>query len=544
MSKILDGLDQHQLAVVTAPIAAIRISAGPGSGKTRVLTRRIAHLCSEGSASPEHVLAVTFSRQAARELTQRLYGLGVGSKTTAGTFHSVALAQLTKHARDNDRKAPEIIRDREKLLRAICTNDQRAIVQSIGNEIDWMQARRISPEKYPTAAPQAQRSPLCGFEEIAEIASKYSLEKRRRRVLDFDDLLARWTDLLAHDKTFAAAQRWRFRHFFVDEMQDLTPRQIELLVELTNGREDVFLVGDPDQSIYSFAGATPELNLSGHFPNVISMSLKYNYRCSPEIVSGANHLASEQRGSASSSAAPITRIMSTPRSDQLVDTLRHLRERGFAWSEIAVLSRNNAQLDRAAKMLASGGVPHSRTREQTATNPTNDLRLATFHASKGLEWPAVVLFDCQTYGDEPEEQRLLYVAMTRAATSLTILNSNLPTRREDWLEGVDWSEPRIPSSSTEPWRSDLHKSKEPLRGVEENLVGAVLDWRDATALSARVAPTTILSDNRARNIAKASPTTVEEIAAIANWGPALTARLGESLLEALAHRDSSSTTGV
>ncbi|MGH8979378.1 MAG: UvrD-helicase domain-containing protein, partial [Acidimicrobiia bacterium] len=291
MDDLLEGLDARQREAVTVDAQPLAIVAPAGSGKTRVLTRRIAWRTRRDDADPRHVVAVTFTRKAAGELVERLAALSV-SGVTAGTFHALALAQLRRRAHEQGRATPTILASKARLLAPILGARGRggtALVGDVSAEIEWAKARGHGPDAYVRAAIEAGRRPPLPDLDVAAAYARYEEEKRRRRCCDFDDLLASCAAAIEQDATFAAAQRWRFRHLFVDEFQDATPLQIRLLRAWLGDRSDLCVVGDPAQAIYTFAGADagPLTEFARHFPGGALVRLDRNYRSSPQIVAVA-----------------------------------------------------------------------------------------------------------------------------------------------------------------------------------------------------------------------------------------------------------------
>src|SRR4051794_28108589 len=188
---LLDGLNDAQRRAVTTEAAPLCILAGAGTGKTRVLTRRIAYRCATGAADPRHVLALTFTRKAAGELGTRLRSLGMRDRLAAGTFHALAYAQLRSHWADTQQTPPELLeRKLPVLARAVRGLSFKGfqLVDVIG-EIEWAKARLIPPARYAVEADKAGRRPPLSPEQVANIYERYEAEKRNQRKIDFDDLL-------------------------------------------------------------------------------------------------------------------------------------------------------------------------------------------------------------------------------------------------------------------------------------------------------------------------------------------------------------------
>jgi len=389
--QLLDGLDPDQRAAVVSPGAPLAILAGPGSGKTRVLTRRIAYRTMTGSADGRHVLALTFTRRAAAELTTRLRQLGQRDRLTVGTFHAVALGMLRQRAADTGRPPPAVLAERSRLIAALLDSARRGgpnVADAVA-EVDWARARLVSPETYARAAVQAGRRPSGGIGSMAEIYHRYEEAKRKRKVLDLDDLLGHLADLIEADAQFADVQRWRFRHLFVDEFQDVNPLQLRLLQLWSSGRGDLCLVGDPDQSIYAWNGADPKAlrEVGVTFPGATVLRLGHNHRSSPQIVRAATSVlrdgVDDQRANAITATAPDgPRPSIYGYADELAEAagiaalIDAGRVPGAPWSHSAVLVRTNAQVPAIIEGLGRAGIPARARRAGLADEPEVRAALA------------------------------------------------------------------------------------------------------------------------------------------------------------------------
>ena len=356
MDDLLDGLDARQREAVTSEASPLAILAPAGSGKTRVLTRRVAWRVREGHADARHVLAVTFTRKAAGQLIDRLDALGVAG-VTAGTFHALALAQLRRKAVEQGRDAPTVLSGKARILGPLVRTraGRSEAVGDVAAEIEWAKARMHAPEAYPSAAVAAGRRPPRAPAAIAELYARYEAEKRRRRVYDFDDLLWRCADEIERDPTFAAAQRWRFRHVFVDEFQDATPLQVRLLRAWLGGGRDLCVVGDAAQAIYAFAGAdaTPLLRFADQFPGGTTVALTRNYRSTPQIVAVAEVALDAGSGAERVTVTAVRPEGAAPRvrahADEAAEAAAVAQGcweayvGGVPWDRMAVLFRTNAQ---------------------------------------------------------------------------------------------------------------------------------------------------------------------------------------------------------
>lgn len=366
-TDLLSGLDASQREAVTAPEHLVAIVAAAGSGKTTVITRRIAHRVLTDEIDERHVLALAFTRQAAGEMRRRLVDLGMRGDLTVGTFHSVAYGLLRRRWADQSRRAPALLVNRAGYLRDVLGATRRLDASGFGAELDWMRAQALTPEQYASVASARGRRPTVSPSKVAELALAYETLKTRRGVVDFDDLLALAREHLARDRTFAEATRWRFRHLVVDEFQDINPAQFALLEQIRGDRPDVCVVGDPRQAIYAWNGADPTLldEIERLYRGVRLIRLRTNYRCSPAIVAAAGQVLSRAgRHDDSETARPDgPEVVLTSAADEQAEAVaiarhvRQLRRVGGRWDSIAVLARTNAQLPPIATALGAAGIP-------------------------------------------------------------------------------------------------------------------------------------------------------------------------------------------
>ena len=321
-----DGLDAAQRAAVRSPAAALLVVAGPGSGKTRVLTQRIAWRATTESMQPQRAMAVTFTRRAARELRSRLRLADVDDMGPVGTFHSIALAQVRQYDTDHGRAERKILPSRAALSGELSEHLQRSFgprppitVATALREIDWAKASDLSVAEYRDG-PAPRRLGPAAAEAAAALFGHFERIKSRRRLLDFDDLLAECTRLMRSDEDFAAARRWLHRHFFVDEFQDLNRLQWNLLQEwiggakaVQSGAADICAVGDADQAIYGWNGADSRYitGFERHFEGAQIVRLELNYRSHPSLVTAAQAV---MEGDGNREAEPRARAAGEPAS--------------------------------------------------------------------------------------------------------------------------------------------------------------------------------------------------------------------------------------
>jgi len=370
--RLLDGLDPSQREAVVSEAAPLCILAGAGSGKTRVLTRRIAHRVTTGSAEASRTLVLTFTRKAAGELRGRLQSLGVRDQVAAGTFHGIAYTQLRRRWADRGELAPTLLDSKVRLLaslvpRARAESRNPALVHAadLATEIEWAKARMVPPPRYEAAADIAGRRLPFPLATMAGIYQHYEDDKRRKRMVDFDDLLAGCVQALETDPEFAAGQRWRFHHFFVDEFQDVNPVQFRLLRAWLGDRVDLCVVGDPNQAVYAWNGADPMLltEFPRHFAGAEVLRLDHNHRSTPQVVSIAvaalGQGQAEPRTTRPGGALPVVRRFETDEAEGrgIARILRRAHGPTLGFARMAVLARTNAQLVVLEEHLRAAGVP-------------------------------------------------------------------------------------------------------------------------------------------------------------------------------------------
>ncbi|MSO25454.1 MAG: ATP-dependent helicase [Candidatus Nanopelagicaceae bacterium] len=378
-SVILAGLDPDQLAVVSAINGPICVIAGAGTGKTRVITHRIAYAINSGVTDPTKVLALTFTAKAAGEMRARLRGLGI-SNATARTFHSAALKQLLyfwPYAFGG--QFPSLLTSKSGFISQAISRADVAIpasanaLREISGEIEWAKVLEISPENYQEQAVANDRSVKLpnnkGASEnlamIAQVYEAYESLKKQERGLDFEDVLLLCVGMLEEDRGVRERVRDQYRHFTVDEYQDVSPLQQRLLNLWLGNRQEICVVGDAAQTIYSFAGATSNflLNFQNRFPNAQVFRLSRGYRSTPEIINTANKILRQgnlvsdhgdelQSANAHGEKPAVNGFNSS--ADEIsyvVAEVKKVIAAGSDSSEIAILARTNAQLDQVKSAL-------------------------------------------------------------------------------------------------------------------------------------------------------------------------------------------------
>ncbi|KAA0117958.1 ATP-dependent DNA helicase UvrD2 [Mycolicibacterium sp. P9-22] len=384
VDRLLGDLDDEQREAVLAPRGPVCVLAGAGTGKTRTITRRIAHLVVGGHVAPGQVLAVTFTARAAGEMRSRLRALGEQSgvptaAVQAVTFHAAARRQLQyfwpRVVGDTgwqllDSKFSVVAQAANKAAVKASTDD----VRDLAGEIEWAKASLITPEQYAAAVAKTRRDVPMDAGTVAKVYNNYERLKTHRdgtALLDFDDLLLHTAAAIENDAAVAQEFRDRYRCFVVDEYQDVTPLQQRVLNAWLGERDDLTVVGDANQTIYSFTGATPKflLDFSRRFPEATVVRLERDYRSTPEVVSLANRVIAAARGRMAGSKLhligqrdPGPKPSFAEHPDEVAEAagvakkIKKLIESGTPAAEIAVLYRINAQSEVYEEALTEAGI--------------------------------------------------------------------------------------------------------------------------------------------------------------------------------------------
>lgn len=529
--EILADLDEDQREAAITLHGPVAVLAGAGSGKTRTLTHRIAYGVATGVYQENRLLALTFTAKAAEELRGRLVLLGTPN-ITARTFHAAALSQLKFFWPElTGDPAPSILQSKAKTL-AVAAERMRikvdpAALRDIAAEIEWRKLSQLTTERYSKLDRQVPAA--LTKEQFMEFQVQYEMIKDYRNQLDFEDVLLLTAGMIEAEPSVAAQIRSQYRSFLVDEYQDVSPLQQHLLDLWLGGRDDLCVVGDAAQTIYSFAGASSQflLNFTRRYPQATVIRLDHNYRSSREVISLANWVVQHQPA-----ALELVPAASAPESEVPVRLHQHSDDRAEAQAiaaeiaaelaggrkptDIAVLYRMNFQAVALEEELTAAGVRyqvHGGTRffelpeirealselrsaaavlgpgdfvlqvkavlakvglsdlapegtgavrerwdslrllfTQATKSRAKDLRgflaeldrqaqlrsgpvleavtLSTIHSAKGLEWPSVYIAGLAegllpnsfavSEAELAEEQRLLYVAVTRACQKLSL----------------------------------------------------------------------------------------------------------------------------
>ena len=379
MDAVNPGLDDEQREAVLAARGPLCVLAGAGTGKTRTITHRIAHLVAEGHVAAAQVLAVTFTSRAAGEMRTRLRSMEVAG-VSALTFHAAARRQLQyfwpRVVGDTgwqllDSKFAVVAQAANRARLQVSTDD----VRDLAGEIEWAKASLISPEGYAAAVAEISRDIPLDAEKVATVYAGYEKLKSNRdgiTLLDFDDLLLHTAAAIENDQAVAGEFRDRYRCFVVDEYQDVTPLQQRVLQAWLGDRDDLTVVGDANQTIYSFTGASPRylLEFSRTFPEAAVVRLERDSRSTPQVVSLANRVIAAARGRMAGSKLhligqrpPGPEPMFREHTDEVAEAtavakaIKTLIDAGTPVSEIAILYRINAQSEVYEEALTAAGVP-------------------------------------------------------------------------------------------------------------------------------------------------------------------------------------------
>ena len=530
-SQLLAGLDDDQAAAAQALQGPVAIIAGAGSGKTRTVSHRIAYGIQSGSYAANRVFALTYTNRAAAELRTRLRSLGA-QDVAVRTFHSAALTQLQFFwPQLTDSFAPKLVTHKGPLIQEVLEQmGIRATAElksSLQAEVEYVRYSMTDPEKYQASRPEGSS---LGNERFGEFFRAFELLKQKRRIIDWEDALLLCVGMLRDQPRMLAHVQQQYRFFTVDEYQDISPLQQALLETWLGDRQELCVVGDPRQTIYTFAGARSDFltGFQDRYEKAQVFELNRNYRSSQEVVALANRVSPDTPLEAirQVSEKPVFKTFKNA-GDEALSVVRQINEfleNGVGRGEIAVLARTNAQLVKIEQELKNSSVDYqvrgsgrffkrpeviqgagairalqtsepkeplfmevskiisalgwkSRAnkdekwlalnwflevleeldepnlddylreldeRERSGHEPMRDaVMLATIHGTKGLEFAKVFLIGvnqnyfpigyAKTEAEIAEEQRLFYVAITRAKDSLQV-SSRLDKNPSDFIK--------------------------------------------------------------------------------------------------------------
>lgn len=374
VNDVLDALDAEQLQVATLLDAPLVVLAGAGTGKTRAITHRVAHAVKEGRYDPAATLAVTFTTRAAGEMRSRLAQLGV-RRAQARTIHSAALRQCQYFwPTAFGSEFPPILSNSFPLVARACASvlhsSETALVRDLDSEISWAKSSNVTAERYAELAASSGRE-VSGATpaQVAAVIAAYEKTKAASGQVDFSDILLCAASLLAEHPAVAETIRSTYRHFVVDEYQDVSAVQHRLISMWVDDRPDVCVVGDPNQAIHSFAGARADflLGFASERESTEVVRLVRNYRSTPEILAASNHVLGHRdtraalRATKPSGPTPEFHPVRSEADEAagVASWLKQQHATGTRWSELAVLYRINAQAPSFEAALTDADVPYS-----------------------------------------------------------------------------------------------------------------------------------------------------------------------------------------
>lgn len=370
--SVLFGLDADQRAAVTAPTGIVVVQAGAGSGKTTVLTRRIAWRTLSETADISRTLAITFTRQAATEMRARLAQFDFDSSPIIGTFHAIARRAMIQFLDDKRKAIPVIINNRTSLLSTCMGKDaQKGGLNDVLTAIDWTHAQMLTPHAAVDEMPKHGVKVPLGSQRFIEVFEAYERAKKKRGVVDLNDFLTFVVTEARRDSRFAESLAFQFRHICVDEAQDMNPLQYAFFSVIAGSNPDAFLVGDPNQAIYGFNGADKKLfdELPGIDQPAHVVTLASNYRCTPEIVQFAVNTLNGQGQQADAFSrripgAPVDLRRFATEQHELQHIVRTVSSLSVSepLNNIAVLSRTNSIADSVRQGLMDAGIAVRTTR--------------------------------------------------------------------------------------------------------------------------------------------------------------------------------------
>jgi DNA helicase-2/ATP-dependent DNA helicase PcrA len=409
--EILAALDDEQRAVALATRGPVCVIAGAGTGKTRAITHRIAYASAIGAMDPTKILAITFTARAAGEMRTRLRGLGVPT-VAARTIHAAALKQLLFFWPSVfGGRTPDLLTSKTGFLgeainraglQGTININSRDTLRDIANEIEWAKVSQIGPTDYLTELDNRAAKPRVNAEQVAQVYTAYESIKRQELAMDFEDVLLLTTAMLEEEREVRERVQDQYRYLTVDEYQDISPLQQRLINAWLGNRQEICVVGDPAQTIYSFAGATSSFltTFTSRFPDAEVIRLTSGYRSTPEITFAANSLlrsatmGQELNAQNDHGDKPEVLAYNDESSEiaGIVSDMTTLLKAGVPPQEIAVLARTNAQLNSLERAMNGAKLPYQvRSTERFFDRPDvkeflKGVRTASVIPTEGINW--------------------------------------------------------------------------------------------------------------------------------------------------------------
>ena len=409
--EILAALDDEQRAVALATRGPVCVIAGAGTGKTRAITHRIAYAAAIGAMDPQRILAITFTARAAGEMRTRLRGLGVPT-VAARTIHAAALKQLLFFWPSVfGGRTPDLLTSKTGFLgeainraglQGTININSRDTLRDIANEIEWAKVSQIGPTDYLAELDNRAAKPRVNAEQVAQVYTAYESIKRQELAMDFEDVLLLTTAMLEEEREVRERVQDQYRYFTVDEYQDISPLQQRLINAWLGNRQEICVVGDPAQTIYSFAGATSSFltTFTSRFPDAEVIRLTSGYRSTPEITFAANSLlrsatmGQELNAQNDHGDKPEVLAYNDESSEiaGIVADMTALLSSGVPAQEIAVLARTNSQLNSLERAMNGAKLPYQvRSTERFFDRPDvkeflKGVRTASVIPTEGINW--------------------------------------------------------------------------------------------------------------------------------------------------------------
>jgi DNA helicase-2/ATP-dependent DNA helicase PcrA len=409
--EILAALDDEQRAVALATRGPVCVIAGAGTGKTRAITHRIAYAAAIGAMDPQRILAITFTARAAGEMRTRLRSLGVPT-VAARTIHAAALKQLLFFWPSVfGGRTPDLLTSKTGFLgeainraglQGTININSRDTLRDIANEIEWAKVSQIGPTDYLTELDNRAAKPRVNAEQVAQVYTAYESIKRQELAMDFEDVLLLTTAMLEEEREVRERVQDQYRYFTVDEYQDISPLQQRLINAWLGNRQEICVVGDPAQTIYSFAGATSSFltTFTSRFPDAEVIRLASGYRSTPEITFAANSLlrsatmGQELNAQNDHGDKPEVLAYNDESSEiaGIVADMTSLLSSGVPAQEIAVLARTNSQLNSLERAMNGAKLPYQvRSTERFFDRPDvkeflKGVRTASVIPTEGISW--------------------------------------------------------------------------------------------------------------------------------------------------------------
>jgi DNA helicase-2/ATP-dependent DNA helicase PcrA len=448
--EILAALDTEQRAVATAVRGPVCVIAGAGTGKTRAITHRLAYAVDIGVIDPQRILALTFTARAAGEMRTRLRALGVPN-VAARTFHAAALKQLMyfwPHVLGG--RFPSLLTTKtgflgEAINRAnVSATKSNTVLRDVAGEIEWAKVIGLAPDEYIKAVDDYARpirvsNNKVDATQIAKVYEAYESLKKQERAIDFEDVILLTVGMLEEERDVRDRVRDQYRYFTVDEYQDVSPLQQRLLDLWLGKRDDICVVGDPAQTIYSFAGATPAflLNFTNKYPGAEVIRLTSGYRSTPEIINTANtilrsaSLGHELDAINEHGEKPEAQGFKTEKEeiDALVNLIQKDLTNGIHGYEIAILARTNSQLESFEAALNAAGIENQIRNAERFFNRTEVREILKAIRSASVlsegDWLADLRDAMKPFGESEYVRAFLQLARELETEGLTSLRGFL-----------------------------------------------------------------------------------------------------------------------